>query len=107
MPVKLRYEFYLPTSYNDGSPIEPRKQRLVKEKIVNKFGAISLHPATVQGTWVDKDKKIRHYDNCSRFEICVDKSDENEIFFEELKEELKESFKQEEIYMIYSEVKMI
>ncbi|MBI2630239.1 hypothetical protein HYW76_03990 [Candidatus Pacearchaeota archaeon] len=107
MPPKLRYEFYLPTYYNDRTPIEPKKYRQVKNKIVERFGAISTHPATVQGTWIDKSSNITYFDNCCRFEICVDKDDENEKFFEELKDELKEIFMQREIYMIFTEVNMV
>lgn len=107
MPPKLRYEFYLPTLYNDKFPIEPKKYRYIKNKIVKQFGAISTHPATVQGIWIDSCSNKRHFDNCCRFEICVEKSDDNEKFFEELKEELKVYFKQIEIYMIFTEVNMV
>ncbi|MEK6867797.1 MAG: hypothetical protein AABX98_03150 [Nanoarchaeota archaeon] len=107
MVVKLKYEFYIPTSYNDKTPIEPKKQRYVKNKIVDKFNGISIHPATVQGIWCGQNKEVFHYDNCIHFEVCVDNLDENEIFFEQLKEELKELFRQEDIYMICFEVKML
>lgn len=107
MPSKLRYELYLPTLYNDKSPIEHQKYRYVKDKIIKKFGAISMHPTTVQGTWVDKNSNVVYFDNCYRFEICVDKTDDNEKFFEDLKEELKQLFKQREIYMIFTEVIMV
>lgn len=107
MPPKLRYEFYLPTYYNDGTPIEQSKYRLVKNKVVNEFGAVSVHPATVQGIWVNKESDTKYFDNCSRFEISVEKTEKNEIFFENLKRELKEMFKQHEIYMIYSEVNQV
>ncbi len=107
MAPRLRYEFYLPTYYNDGTPIEPSKYRLVKNKVVDRFGAVSIHPATIQGIWVNKEDNVRYFDNCSKFEISVEKNEINEIFFENLKKELKEIFKQYEIYMIYCEVNQV
>lgn len=86
MAPKLRYEFYLPTYYNDGTPIEQSKYRVVKDKIVKEFGTVSVHPATVQGIWVNKENNTTDYDNCSRFEISVEKIDKNEEFFENLKQ---------------------
>ena len=104
MPPKLRYEFYLPTVYNDGSPIDAVKYRFVKNKVIEKYGAISIHPATISGTWVDTVTNKVFFDNCYRYEVVVDKNDENEFFFETLKKELKTLFNQHEIFMIHTEV---
>ena len=55
MPPKLRYELYLPTFYNNesnpdefGMPIEEGKFRKAKNKIIEKFGCISLHAGSIQ-----------------------------------------------------------
>jgi hypothetical protein len=57
MPPKLRYELYLPTLYNDKTPIEASKYRIIKNKLQKEFGGISVHPASVQGTWIDPSSK--------------------------------------------------
>ncbi len=104
MPPKLRYEIYLPTSYNDKTPIEPKKYRQVKNRLQKKFHGLSIHPATIQGTWINPSNSEKFYDNCARYEIVVDKSPENEKFFGNYKKELKELFIQHEIFMVFTEV---
>jgi hypothetical protein len=107
MPPKLRYEIYLPTLYNNKKPIDASKYRYVKNKLLKRCRSYSIHPATVQGTWVDEDTNIVYFDNCFRFEITVDKNPENELFFEDFKIELLQLFKQHQIYMICTEVNWI
>lgn len=107
MPPKLRFEIYLPTLYNDKTPIEAHKYREVKNKIQQKFGGLSVHPATIQGIWVNPKDNKTYYDNCFRYEIVVDKSPESEEFFEKYKEELKVLFQQYEIFMISTEINWI
>jgi hypothetical protein len=107
MPPKLRYEIYIPTLYNDGTSIETKKYRIIKNKIQNKFQGISIHPATVQGTWICPITKNIFCDNCFRYEIVVDKLPENEEWFEEYKKELKELLNQHEIFMIFTEINWV
>lgn len=107
MPPKLRYEVYLPTLYNDKTPVEPSKYRQVKNKIQNKFGGLSVHPATIQGLWTNPHDGKCFYDNCFRYEIVVEKSPENEEFFEKFKQELKELFQQHEIFMVCTEICLV
>jgi hypothetical protein len=107
MPPKLRYEIYIPTLYNDKSPIEPKKYREIKNKLQERFSGLSVHPSSVQGTWIDPNSKQLFCDNCFRYEIVVDKTPENEQFFEDYKQELKELLIQHEIFMIYTEINWV
>jgi len=104
MLPKLRYEIYIPTSYNDQTPIEARKYSLVKSKIQEKFGGFSVHPATISGLWTNPETKQIFYDNCLIYEVVVDKLPENIKFFKEFKKELKLLFKQEEIFISCTEI---
>ena len=107
MPPKLRYEVYIPTLYNDKMPIESKKFRTIKNKIITKFNGLSIHPATVQGSWINPRVKKLLCDNCFRYEIVVEKTSENEEWFEKFKEELKEMLSQCELFMIYTEVNWV
>jgi len=107
MPPKLRYEIYIPTLYNDKTAIEAKKYRQIKNKIQNQFGGLSVHPATVQGTWTCPETKELICDNCFRYEIVVEKTPENESWFEDYKEELKVFLDQHEIFMIFTEVNWV
>lgn len=107
MVEKLRYEIYLPTCYNNKSPIETKKFRLIQKKLLKKCNGYSIHPATIEGAYVEENSGIVYFDNCRRFEITVPKTPENQVFFEELKEELKLLLDQHQIYMICTEVEWI
>lgn len=107
MPPKLRFEIYLPTLYNDHTPIEAKKYREVKDKIQKTFGGLSIHPASIQGIWINPTDQKLFCDNCFRYEVVVDKTPENEEFFQEYKEELKKSFQQHEIFMISTEINWV
>lgn len=114
MPPQLRYEFYLPTYYNNdanpeefGKPIQPSKYRVTKNKIIKKFGSLSIHPGSIQGVWTDSNTNKRYYDVCYKWEICVDIKGDNISYFEELKEYLKFEFKQHEIFMVHFEVNRV
>lgn len=107
MPPKLRYEIYVPTLYNDQTPIEVKKYRQIKNKLQNHFGGLSIHPATVQGTWICPKTKKLFCDNCFRYEIIVEKNQENESWFEKYKEELKKILEQHEIFMVFTEVNWV
>lgn len=112
MPPQIRLEIYIPTFYNpdkngDRKSIELRKHRLVKNQIVDKFKAVSIHPLTVQGIWVDPETNKRHFDNCYRFEVCINPREDVGTYLEEWKKELEDLFEQFEIYMIYYEVNKV
>ena len=104
MPFQLRYEFYLPIRYNDKKPIEKHKFRKIKNKILKEFRGISTHPGMVSGRWVNPDSSEICADELIRFEVCVDGSITNQLYFENLKEELKKEFEQHEIYMVYTKI---
>jgi len=107
MPPKLRYEVYLPTLYNDKTPVEYDKYRKVKNIIQKRFGGLSIHPASIEGLWVNPNDKELCDDNLFKYEIVVEKTQENKEFFEKYKEELKALFKQHEIFMVFTEVNWV
>jgi len=53
MVRRLKVEFLIPLEYNDGTNVEPNKLFMVKEKIVELFGGITIHPLTTEGIWID------------------------------------------------------
>lgn len=107
MAIKLRVELLVPAVYNDGSDVEQRKMLEVRKKIIDKFGAITMHPLSTEGIWIDPKTSKRYYDICRKFEVLVGKKENSEMELFELKEELIEEFDQKDIFMIYSEVVQI
>jgi len=112
MPQKLKVEVLIPTLYNPNEEgfresIETRKRREVKNEIVKKYGGISIHPLTVKGVWVHPETKERFFDNCYRYEVCIDPEEDIEKDLEIWKENLKEIFDQFEIFMTFYEVTQV
>ena len=112
MPQKLRIEIYIPTLYNPDekgfrAPIETAKHRQVKNQIVDKHGAISMHPLTIKGVWVNQETNEKYFDSCYKYEVCIDPKEDIDKELEEWKEELKKLFQQFEIYMIYTEINQV
>ncbi len=104
MPPQFRYEFYLPILYNNKEPIEKSKFRYIKNLMLKEFKGVSTHPGFISGGWVNPDSNKLYTDELIRFEVCIDGSITNQLYFEKLKTELKDLFKQHEIYMVYTEV---
>ena len=107
MSQKFRYEFYLPTQYNDKTLIEKSKFRKIKNKIKEKFNGISIHPSTIDGEWINTGNNKTCKDYLIKYEVCVDGNITNQLFFENLKEELKRLFNQEDIYMVYTIINLV
>ncbi len=107
MPIKLRVEFLVPLKYNDGTDVEPEKLYEVREKIISLFGAVTIHPLSTEGIWTDPVTKQKYYDFCRRFEVSMEKTPNIENTLKDLKNYLKKTFKQEEIYMFYSEIYLV
>ena len=104
MVKRLRVEFLIPLKYNDGTNVEPEKLFEVREKLVSLFGGVTIHPLSTEGIWIDPKTDKKYFDKCRRFEILTIKNSENLRILKDLKKELKKTFKQEEIYMVYSEI---
>jgi hypothetical protein len=66
---KRRYEILLPVTYNDGRPIEPEKLYQTRDELVAQFGAVSLVPHVVLGTWVHEG--TRYEDELRRITVDV------------------------------------
>lgn len=107
MVRRLKVEFLIPLKYNDGTDVEPEKLFMVKEKVVELFGGITIHPLSIEGIWIDTKTHMKYYDKCRRFEISVKESPEIYKNLKKLKDDLKEIFRQEDIYMYYSEITQI
>src|SRR5690349_21342686 len=92
-----RYELLLPTSFNDGSLVPNKLLGLTLREIRRKFGAVSNETQQIEGQWQHKGKVYR--DLHVRIFVDVPDSPENEQFFVEYKELLKERFDQIDIWL--------
>src|ERR1044071_3552321 len=93
-----RYEITLPTRDNDGNAIEPEKTLVTRREVADRFGALTFVPQPVYGEWTHQG--ARYEDVNLRVIVDVEDTPENAEFFVELKQRLKERFRQIDIWII-------
>ena len=100
-----RYEIYLPTRHNDGSPVGAAEFMATRQELVAQFGAGSSFPETFLGTWISQGQTFED----ENVRICVDVEDtpEKAAFFESLKPRLRSRFRQLEIWIVSIEIRVV
>ena len=99
-----RYEIILPTRYNDGSPIAEHNHLWVGERLADQFGAYTFEPQPVRGVWTHEG--VRFEENNLRVNVDVEDTSENVEFFVRFKLELKERFRQIDIWIVSYEIRL-
>ena len=100
-----RYEILLPLLYNDGQKIEKEKFLLTNEELVNRFGAATTDSTRIVGRWIYQNQLYE--DKLIRIIIDVPESEDNDTFFRQYKEVLKERFNQIDIWITRYEIDVI
>ena len=100
-----RDEILLPIRYNDGSLVEPEKFKVTYEEIVTHVGAVTIRPATVHGIWTHEGQRFE--DDSVHLYVDVEDTPESERFFRELKETLKERFRQIDVWIISYAIRIV
>jgi hypothetical protein len=88
----------LPLKFNDGSPVPPELIKLTIADVLGRFDGMTMGPQQVVGIW--RQEGQQYEDELLRFVIDVDDTEENQLFFVNLKATLLERFQQIEIYMV-------
>jgi hypothetical protein len=114
MQIVRRYDIYLPLEYNpksDGTRqrIEGEKFDRVEQKLFEEFGGVTFVQESfpLKGRWRGETK---NYMDEIRIFTVLDFRRENSLgenFLKEYKETLKKEFQQEEILILYHEMKTI
>src|ERR1041385_99732 len=97
MSALRRYEILLPLQFNDGQPIP---DGLIGDALVElrqRFGAVTWETQIIRGAW-EHEGRVYH-DDLMRVAIDVSDSDNNRLFFRDLKERLKIRFRQIDLWM--------
>ena len=99
------YELYVPLTYNDGSSIEPEKLVRIREQLLEQFGNLTFFPQHNDGFWTMGGVTFR--DSIVLYRIVTDKVRPARRFFRQLKEELKRTLRQEEIFIVERDVDIL
>jgi hypothetical protein len=104
MPFE-RYEILLPLKYNDGTEVEAEKFQETRRELVARFGALTMDPASVSGLWISGEREYQ--DELIRFVVDTESNPQTEEFFRDFKGRLKERFRQVEIWITASPIRLI
>ena len=99
-----RYEILLPTRYNDGTPVEESLYLLTNRELVRQVGAVSFLPETIRGLWLHQGQSYE--DENVRLFVDVEDTPENVAFFARYKQQLKERFRQIDIWIVSYEIRL-
>ncbi len=99
-----RHEITLPTRHNDGSPIAEENHLWVAEQLATRFGTYTFEPQPVRGVWIHHG--VRYEELNLRVQVDVEDTPENTEFFARLKEQIKQRFRQIDIWIVSNEIRL-
>ncbi len=99
------YDLFLPLRYNDGEPIEAAKFQILQARLLEYFNGVTFFPQPNQGLW--KMGGVTYSDEIVIYRVVTNKVRAARQFLKRLKEELKASFRQEEIFIIERDVETL
>jgi hypothetical protein len=105
MSRHVQYEILLPRQFNDGTPVPASLYLQTKDELVQRFGGATFHETPVTGYWVSDN--IEYRDSLVRVTVAGDATAENEAFMRQLKETLKQRFRQLEIWVVEYQVRIL
>jgi hypothetical protein len=99
------YDIFIPLYYNDGSPIEPRKLRDLQVRLLEYFNGVTFFPQPTHGFWKAGDVVYR--DEIVIYRVVSARGRASKRFLRQLKEELKHSLRQEDIFIVARDVETL
>jgi hypothetical protein len=103
-PVR-EYDVFVPRNYNDGTAVERRKLRAVKNKLCDEFAGVTEIHLRKRGWW--RLGGIRFRDKITIFRVVADDARGARRFLRQLKEGLKRELIQKEILIVERQVKLL
>src|SRR5947199_10606052 len=98
------FEIYVPTHYNDGSPIEPPKLADLRQRLFDYFGGLTDTRQSNAGAW--KVGNVVFHDDIVIYRVLAVKQHPARRFLMDLKEELERELRQQEILIVERTVEL-
>src|SRR3989442_13721696 len=92
------YDLFIPLFYNDGRPIEASKFQALQKRLLEQFGGLTFFPQPNQGLW--KMGAVVYRDEIVIYRVLAPRPRIPRKFLARLKEDLRKSFRQEEILIV-------
>ncbi len=100
-----RYEILLHLKYNDGASVEPEKFQETRRELIEQFGALTMDAPSISGLWVSGAREYQ--DELIRFVVDAEATPGTDAFFRSFKEQLKERFRQVEIWITAYPIRLL
>ena len=99
------YELYVPLTYNDGTSIEADKIYRIRNQLLEQFGSLTFLPQPNEGFW--RMGTLTFRDSIIIYRVIASNVRQSRRFFRNLKEQLKRDLRQEEIFIVEKDVKVL
>jgi hypothetical protein len=99
------YEIYVPLQNNDGSPVDPGKLSALKKRLVEQFGGLTHFPQENEGLW--KIGNFTFRDNVVILRVLTEEPLKAQMFFAQVKKEIKHGWGQEDVLIVVRDVKIV
>jgi hypothetical protein len=99
------FDIFVPLTYNDGSPVEPKKLRALRVRLLEYFNGVTFFPQPNEGYW--RLGTVTYRDEIVIYRVVADKVRPARQFLRQLKEEMKTIFRQEEIFIVERDVNLL
>jgi hypothetical protein len=99
------YDIFVPLRFNDGTPIEPRRFKDLQIRLLEYFNGFTFFPQPNEGYW--QMGGITYRDEIVIYRVVTAKVRPARKFLNQLKEELKRTFRQEEIFIVERDVEIL
>jgi hypothetical protein len=96
------YDVYIPLKYNDGASVESTVLQDIQQVLVARFGGLTFFPQPNQGFWTMG--YVTYRDEIVIYRIVTKNGRSARHFLGRLKEKLKRTLKQEEIFIVERDV---
>jgi len=99
------FEIYVPLHYNDGSPIEAEKLDDLRVRLFEFFGGLTDTRQRNAGAW--KVGNVAFHDDIVIYRVLAVKQHPARRFLMDLKQELEQSLRQQEILIVERKVEVL
>jgi hypothetical protein len=99
------YDIFVPLRYNDGTPVEPRKFQDLQVRLLEYFNGFTFSPQPREGFW--QMGNVTYRDEIVIYRVVTAKVRPARRFLRQLKEELKRTLRQEEVFIVERDVEIL
>jgi len=99
------YDLYVPLYSNRGVPLPPTQLARLKKRLVKRFGGLTYFPQKTEGFW--KIGAVTFRDEVVILRVLCEEKRSVQLYWSSLKEELKKSWKQNDVLIVVRAVSTV